>query len=646
MRARTPLAVAILASAASLSGCGADPYPGQPDEGTVHIAFTTEMGGFDPARASEEIRTYCVLNTYDALYEYHYLKRPYELQPCLAERAPEISPDGLLWRIRLKAGVRYVDDPCFPRGKGREVVASDFVYDVLRLMDAHTQSPGAWVLGGYVVGLDDFATKSAEVEKDPARAAYRAEEGYPGVAGLSAVDERTIQIRLVKPYPQLEWVLAMPYLSVYPPEAVARYGAEFLNHAVGSGPYRVVEYNPSQRLVLERREGYRDDRYPSEGAPGDRERGLLDLAGKPLPQNERVVCLVMKEAQPRWLYFECGYLDRVAIPKDNYDSAIDPAIQDVNARMRARGVRLHKEPGMEVFYDGFNMLDPVVGKGPKAKAIRCALSLATDFAWAAEHLDNGRVEDMQGVIPRDLPEWDPTYRNPWKPLPGETREHALSRARKILADAGMPGGEGIPAITVDVLDNATSGEFFLAMQRDARDVGIPLKQRNTTWQEQIEHSQQGEFQVFNDFGWVADYPDAQNFMQLLYGPNRPPNANSSSYANPEYDALYEKALPMAPSPERTEIYRRMERIAMEDCPWIVRNRHVNYYLAQPWLEGYRPHDVSGKTWKYARVDAARRRHDLRSLNEGRPAAPILATIAFGLLVVVTVLRSGASRRGW
>ncbi len=468
-----------------LAGCGADPYPGQPDERTLRIAFIMEMNGFDPVRASEDIRSQCVLNVYDALYQYAYLKRPYELEPCLAAAMPEVSPDGKVVRIRLKAGVRYVDDPCFRAtgGKGREVVASDVVFCIKRLMDLRSDTKGSWILAGKVEGLDAFSKASAKAPPDPARDRYLEEEGFPAVSGLVEVDARTVEFRLVEPYPQLQWVLAMGYTSIYPPEAVATYGKDFLNHAVGTGAFRVEEYRSGQRLVLVRNPTYREDRYPSEASEEETRAGLLEDAGQRLPQVDRVIATVIKESQPRWLWFETGYLDVIRVPKDSHDVAIGPApARALKPELAERGVALWKEPQLEVIFDAFNMEDPVVGVGEKAKAVRRAVSLATDYAWAAEHLYNGLVEDVQGPIPRDTAEWDPDFVNPWKQGAGETRAQALSRARAILAEAGFPGGQGVPEITMDVLDDTASADHFKAWKRDLAEIGLRLRPYPTDWQ--------------------------------------------------------------------------------------------------------------------------------------------------------------------
>jgi ABC-type transport system substrate-binding protein len=636
-------AVAALAGVGTATGgCGTNAYPGEP-AGTLHVSLVSEIKGLDPIQADEETTSTVVINLYDQLYEYEHLKRPFELRPCLAEAMPEVSADGLTYTIRLRKGIRFNDDPCFSKtgGQGREFVASDVVYSFQRLMDAKLDARGTWIFDGKIVGLDAFHAASGQAKGKPAV------EGYPPVEGLSAPDERTVVIKLTEAYPQIMWVLAMSYGSIYPPEAVAYYGDDFKNRAVTTGPYVIEEYKPNQRIVLRRNPAYRtDDRYPSdEGRPGDRAIGRLSEAGKVLPLNERVVATVMKETTPMWLYFMRGYLDRVGVPKDNFASAIDPKTKELIPEMKQRGVTLDKDPRLEVIYDCFNMQDPVVGKGEKARAIRRAMSLAFDYDWAKTNLYNDRVSRVEGPIIEEFDEFDPAFVNPWKPRPGETRAQVLDRARKILADAGMPGGKGIPEIEQDMQDDTTNRQFFQSSQRDFAEIGIKLKPYTSTWSEMDARINKGQVQMFGQ-SWGADYPDAQNFLQLFYGPNKAPGPNGSAYQNPEFDRLFAQASTMQKSPERRRIYQELQRIVVDDCVWIVKYRRENYNLINPWLHGYRYNDISAKYYKYCRVDTSRRTVDVRGLNEMNLLPGVLLFLGVGLLVGVTLLAGRRRMRGW
>ena len=645
---RLGVPVGLVVACGGLAGCGTNAYPGEP-AGTLHVSLPSEIKGLDPIQSDEETSTTVVGNLYDQLYEYEYLKRPYAVKPCLAESMPEISSDGLVYTIHLKKGVRYVDDPCFraTHGKGREMRASDVVFSFLRLMDSNLDARGTWIFDGKIDGIDEFHEASSKVAPNPSRVAYTKEAGYPDVAGLRAIDDSTVQIRVKEPYPQLTWVLAMTYGSIYPPEPVAYYGADFKNHAVTTGPYVIEEFKPTQRIVLARNPNYRtDDLYPdAEGMPGDRERGRLADAGQPLPRNDRVVATVFVETTPMWLYFMRGYLDRVGIPKDNFESAIDPGTMDLIPELSQRGVTLDKDERVEVIYDCFNMQDPVVGKGEKAKAIRRAMSLAFDYDWTREHLYNNRVTRVEGPVLQEFDEYDPTFVNEWKPKKGETRPQALNRARKLLADAGMPGGEGVPEIVQDVQPTALDRQFFAAAQRDMAEIGIRLKAYTATWTEMNSRINKGQAQLWG-MSWGADYPEAQNFLQLFYGPNKAPGPNGASYQNPEFDAPFAKAATMQASPERREIYRKLQRIVIDDCVWIAKYRRLQFTLVDPWLHGYRYSDIDTKYYKYCRVDTGRRATEVRGLNEMQLWPSVILFGVVSLLVVGTVIAGRRRVRGW
>lgn len=640
---RALLACAVLA-AATLAACGTDAYPGEPP-GALHTYVISEMKGFDPIQAGEETSSLLVINFYDQLYEFDYLARPFALTPCLADGMPEVSEDGLTYTIRLKQGVRFADDPCFPGGRGRELRASDVVFSFLRLMDARLESKGSWIFEGRIAGLDEFHEATKTATKDPARTDYSPAAGFPAVPGLVAVDDHTLRIVLTAPYPQLVWTFAMTYGSVYPPEAVARYGVEFMLHPVGTGPYLVDEYSSAQKLVLVRNPNYRKDTYPTKGAPGDAQvRGRLDDAGKALPLNDRVVVTVFKETQPMWLYFQRGFLDRVGVPKDNFDSAIDAATGRLRGSFETRGIELDKDPRLEVIYDLFNMQDPVVGKGDKARAVRRAISLAIDQEWAKHHLYNDRVSRVDGPVIEEFPEFDPAFRNPWKRGPDETRAQALDRARKVLADAGVDV-RTLPPIEQDVQESTTDRQHFLAAQRDLAEIGIRLKAHTSTWQEMQERIDRGQVQMAG-LSWGADYPEAQNFLQLFYGPNKPPGPNGANYQNPEFDRLYDQAASMQPSAERTALYRKMQDIVVDDCVWVVKYRRLQYTLRQPWTHGYRYNDLSSKYFKYVRVDDAAR----RAANERANAPALGPPLGFGLAVAGMALAmvgvARRTKRGW
>jgi len=598
---RWRLALLVCTCAFLLPACEEKVPPGPERPGELRVAVWGEIKGLDPTQADEESSATCVVNVYDQLFEHHPWNRPYELRPCLAASLPEISPDGLMVTLRLKPGVRFQDDVCFKGGLGREVVAADVAFCLLRLMDAHVRSPWTWLLEGRVRGLDAFRRASEGKRADPHRTDYGWQAGYPEVPGLTVADARTLVIGLTEPFPELGWLLAMPALSIYPPEAVGRYGVAFREHAVTTGPYRVESFAP-ERMVLVKCAGYREDLCPDIAGAGDLGPGAESLPGQRLPLNDRVVVEALREDGALWSRFLAGGLDRSSVPKAFLQEAVDPATGDLAPALTRRGVRLERQPRLEIIYDVFNFNDPVVGAkaGEKGRALRRAMSLAVDRQWATEHLYNGRVVLVQGPLLAEFPEHDPGFHNPWQRGADETMGQARQRARQVLADAGMPEGAGVPEIEVDVVATSVDEEFFKAFQADMRTIGLRLRAYPSTWQEQIKRQRESSYQVVG-LSWGADYPAAQNFLQLFFGPNRAPGVNSANYANPEVDVLYRQSAHLPEGPERTALFRRIERLVVEDCPWIFRYRRVQWTLLQPWLTGSRYNDLVPKTFKTCRV---------------------------------------------
>ncbi len=574
--------------------------PEKREGGTLQVAVPNKIQSLDPTQAEDEPSKLLVWNLFDQLYEYHYLKRPYELVPCLAAALPAVSDDQLTYTIRLKKGVRYVDDACFPGGKGRTLNASDVVFCFKRLMDARVKSPGTWVLKGRIAGLDAFAESSKTWKPKPD------ETTYPDVEGIVAVDAHTVRIKLVRPYAQIRWLLASQYLSIYPPEAVAAYGDKLGEHAVSTGPYVVSAYEPATSVLLKRNPNYREDRYPSEGKAGDDEAGFLADESRLLPLHSMVVVKVFAgKPLSEWLYFREGQIDVTMLPAgEAFDAAIDRSTMDLVPDLKKVGMRLNKEPRLEIWYDAFNMEDPILGhpNGEKGKAIRRAISLVTDDDWTMNTLYRGQMIPQHGPILREFQEYDEYFMNDAKRQPGDTRQRMIREARKELERAGYPDGKGLPVFKKDVTEYGQS--IFERFQKDAAQIGIKFEGNPIKWGDYKTRLANKEAQMWS-ISWTADYPDAQNFLQLFYGPNSP-DPNASNYDNPAFNELYEKAMQLPPGEERTDLYREMAEIVAEDCPWIFRYRRVRYGVTQHWLQNYRFNAMGERFFKYCRVDTAAR----------------------------------------
>ncbi len=555
---------------------------------TFYTSSIAKIKGLDPAFADDLYSGLEVTRIYEGLVQYHYLKRPYTLEPALAEAMPTISKDGKTYTFKIKKGVVFQDDKAFKttEGKGREVVAEDFVYSFKRLADSKLNSPNWWLFDGKIEGLNAWR----EAAQKAGKADYSA-----AVSGLKAIDSHTLEIKLVNRSYQFIYALAMPSTTVVPREAVEEYGAEFLNHPVGTGAFKLAEYNPSSKIVYVRNPTFRKEVYPSEGDTNDAASGLLADAGKPLPLVDKIVMTVHTESQPQWLNFMQGQLDAAPIPKDNFAQAIS-ASKELTPEMKAKGILLFKEPSLDITHTSFNMTDPLVGKN---KLLRQAISMAINWDEEIELFYNGRAVSAQGPIPPGLAGYDESMKNPYK-------QFSVEKAKAMLAKAGYPEGKGLPVLEYLSLADSTARQMTEYFQKSLQAIGIQLKVQTFSWPEFQQSVKNKKGQIYS-FAWGADYPDAENFLQLFYSKNAAPGPNDSNYSNPEFDKLYEKSLTMNDSPERTALYKKMASIVVEDTPWVFGVHRVTYGLTHPWLKNYKPHEFNHGMSKYYRIDTSLRK---------------------------------------
>ena len=288
-----------------------------PDSGgtAAETVYRHAMDGaprsLDPAQASSIYAKMLVVNLYDTLYRYQYLARPYQLTPNLAEGMPQVSADGLIYTIRIRQGAQFIDDPAFPRGRGRAVTAADFVYSIKRHFDPATRSQGAWLWQNRIVGLDQWKDEGADYDRE--------------VPGLRALDEHTVQIQLVSPFPQLTHTLAQGFAAIVPREAVEHYGQEFPIRPVGSGPYRLSSFD-STGAVLQRNPAFREPPFSLEAEGYDVETqghlGLERLEGRVPPFTDRIEVAFIAEDAARWNAFISGETDFIKVPVTQFDRVL------------------------------------------------------------------------------------------------------------------------------------------------------------------------------------------------------------------------------------------------------------------------------------------------------------------------------------
>ena len=619
--------------------------------------------------------------------------RPY-YEDKQGRRLPDnVSHDKIaysVYEIHIKPGVKYQPHPAFARdSKGnplyldltpealanknklddfkttgtRELVAADYVYEIKRLAHPKLHSPIFGLMAEYIVGLKDYAKRLRDVVKKQ-EAAGKDEQfldlrKFP-LSGVEIVDRYTYRIKLYGEYPQFRYWLAMPFFAPVPPEVDQFYSQPGMKeknitldwYPVGTGPYMLTVNNPNREMVLVRNPNFHGERYPTEGEPSDKKNGLLVDAGKPLPFIDRVEFSLEKETIPAWNKFLEGYYDASGISSDSFDQAIQISGQGevgLTDEMQKKGIKLSTSVEASTFYMGFNMLDPVVGGyTEKARKLRQAISIAVDYEEYISIFLNGRAIPAQSPLPPGIFGYvgGEAGINPfvYKWSNGRLKRKSIEVAKELLAEAGYPEGRdaktGKPLIIH--LDTPGGGPDDKAnfdwFRKQFAKIDLQLDIRATDYNRFQEKMSKGTDQLFQ-WGWNADYPDPENFMFLLYGPNAKVGKNgenAANYENPEFDHLFGLMKNMPNGPKRLSIIRDMVRIAQKDAPWLWGMHPKSFSLYHSWLHNVKPNVMANNTLKYKRIDPLLRAKERVEWN--RPVLwPVILIIMLFLAALVPAI---------
>lgn len=551
---------------------------GEKKRDTLSISLQQEIATLDPANCFDTVCYVPVFSVYESLYELDYLKRPYSLRPLLADGMPDISSNRLKYVFRLKKNIKYHANEFLP--KDRTVKAQDVVDQIKRLAFQGTKSQGFWLFDGKIKGINDWRTK---VGTDMS---LFASEKIPGVY---AEDDHTLVIELMRPYPQLLYAMALPFTTPVPMEAITGYKNDLSLNAVGTGPYVIQNLNLSQEVTLRKHNDYITSTYPSDGDRYANENKLMQDAGKKLPFIENVRLVVIKEAQTDWLNFLKKKTDMINLTKDHYQVALTPDGK-LKAEIAKDRILLQASPTLIYWWIAFNMQDPTFGKNLN---LRKAIAHGVNIDKYIEIFTYNVAQKANSIYPPGVAGYSPSAELPYK--------YDLALAKEYLKKAGFPDGKGLPTVVFDVRGTDTRkrqmGEF---VQQELRNLGIKVDVRINTFPAFLEKSRKGALQFWQG-GWVLDYPDAENVLQLLTSQNLPPGPNSSQYANPKYDALYEKVRELEDGPEKFELMAKMENIVNEDLPWVMQYYSRNYILYHDYLENFRYSDIIYGNLKYLKI---------------------------------------------
>jgi ABC-type transport system substrate-binding protein len=587
---RPLLAAICLLLAAPLPAAAASP------EKVLRLSFRTVETGFDPQRVDDLYSSAINEQLFESLLEFDYLARPARLVPLVAREVPSPEQGGLVYTFRIRPGVYFQDDPAF-KGQRRELVARDAEYALKRLIDPQLRSPYAWLVEGKIAGLD--------AARERAVRAGRFDYDAP-VAGLAVVDRYTLRVRLTAPDYNFIYIFSMSQTAPVAREVMQAYAADTMAHPVGTGPFRLAEWVRRSKIVLARNPDHRGFELDATWAdPKDQndQRVVAALRGKRLPQLDRVEIYPIEEEQPRFLAFMGGAHDVLQETPAAFINQVVPNGK-LAPGLADAGVTAHLELAPSLTFDMFNMEHPLVGGYTADKvALRRAIVLAHDLPTEIAVLRKGQVMAAQSPIPPGLVGHDTAFTAP--------DSYDPARAKALLdlygfVDRDGDGWRDLPDGSPLVIDYMhTSGgqsarQLAALWVKSMRRVGIRLVPRAVQFSDQLRDRQAGKFMLAAG-AWVADYPDGQNFLQLLYGPNSG-QSNDARFRLAAYDQLYGKALRMPDSEARSLLYRNMSRLVLAYAPWRLGVVRSYVHLTRPWVRGYKKHPMNHLNIKYLDVD--------------------------------------------
>ena len=586
----------LLAACALLAWAGI--AMGAAERKVLRIAFRTAETGFDPQRIYDRYSVGVVENLFETLITYDYLARPVRLVPLVAEAVPQPEEGGTRYSFRIKPGIYYADDPVF-KGQKRELVAKDVEYAIKRFRDPALRSPYEWLFEHKIVGLDELAERA----KKTGRFDYDAP-----VAGIEVRGKYSISFKLTEPDYNFLYTLAMPNVAPVAREAIEGYAADTMGHPVGTGPFILKEWVRRAKIVLERNPNHRgyelDTRYAKLDDEWDR-RAMEALRGKRLPLLDRIEIYPIEDEQPRYLAFinqEHDLLDEL------HPGFIHQVLPNgkLAAALERRGVRVFREEQPEFTYDSFNVEDPVIGGySPERVALRRALVHAHDRNQEIDIIRKHQALPAQSPVPPGIVGYDPAFRAPAQDFDSAKAKALLDMFGYVDRDGDgwreQPDGKPL-VLTYKYNVSQETRQIAELWVKSLANVGIRMDTVGVQFADLLNDKRVGKFQVAAS-AWTADYPDAQNFLQLYYGPNTD-QSNESRFRLAEYDALYKKSLAVPDSPERNAIYREMNRLLLAYAPARLGVHRIYNHLQYPWVKGYKKHPILYTNFKYLDIDTA------------------------------------------
>jgi len=544
MKVKIPVHFALATLFLSIASCRTSTT----HSGKVVFAYNEADGiaTLDPAGAKNRSIQWAIHQLYNTLVE---TDDHLNFVPALAS-SWEVSGDRKTWIFHLRTDVYFHDDPCFPGGKGRRLTAADIVYSFDRILDPATASSGAWIF----------------------------HDRIDTTAPFSAPNDSTFVLRLLHPFNPILGLLSMQYCSAVPHEAVERYARDFRSHPVGTGPFQFKSWEENQTLILLKNPHYYE----------------RDSSGRPLPYLDAVKITFNDEAATEFLQFVQGQLDFV--------NNIDPSFKDevLNKKGQLKKdwqdkIELSVVPQLNTEYLGIlvDSTNDLVKSSPlRLRQVRQAINMGFDRRKMMLYLRNSLgLPAESGFVPAGLPSFDSVAVQGYHFDP--------DRARSLLAAAGYPGGKGLPPIRL--LTIPIYGDFATFIARQLEDIGIHIDVEVVQKSLLLEETAQSKALFFSG-SWIADYPDAENYLSVFYSKNPAP-PNYTRYNDPAFDRLYEASLQETNDSLRYRLYRQMDQRVIDAAPVVPLWYDVVVHLINPRVHGLIPNGLNMLELRRVRIAA-------------------------------------------
>ena len=515
------------------------------DKKIFHYNEQTGIASLDPALAKNQSIMWSVHQLYNTLVE---IDDSLHIIPSLA-KSWDVSADRLTYTFHLRNDVYFHNDVAFAGGKGRKFVAEDVVFSLSRILDKKTASPGAWIFNRKIDSIQPF----------------------------KAIDDSTFQLRLLRPYNPILGIISMQYCSIVPKEAVERYGNDFRRHPVGTGPFQFVAWEEGQALVMKKYDNYFE----------------IDSSGTRLPYLDGIKISFYDSKATEFLLFRQKKLEFI----NDIDASFKDEVLTKKGTLRDdwKGkIDLQTSPYLNIEYLGIlvDSANDLLKNSPmRSRKIRQAINYGFDRRKMILYLRNSLGTPAEsGFVPVGLPSFDADAVKGYHYDP--------SKSRKLMAEAGFPDGKGLPTIKLLTIPIYAEMGNFIAKQLE--ECGIPV-QVDVVQKSLLLELTSNSRALFFRGSWIADYPDAENYLSVFYSKNPAP-PNYTRYNNPEFDALFEKALVEENDSLRYRLYQAADQLMINDAAVVPLWYDKAVRLVQTNVSGFKANALNLLELRRARIE--------------------------------------------